>query len=38
MILSDEVGRLRLGISLLRGPWLLPRVLKAFGENGPMWN
>ena len=35
MILSDEVGRLRLGISLLRGPWLLPRVLKAFGEKWP---
>ena len=35
MILSDEVGRLRLGISLLRGVWLLPRVFKTFCSKWP---
>lgn len=35
MLLSDEAGRLRMGISVLRGAWFLPRVLKDFHERWP---
>ena len=35
MLLSDEAGRLRMGISMLRGAWFLPRVLKDFHERWP---
>ena len=35
MLLSEEAGRLRMGISMLRGAWFLPRVLKAFHARWP---
>lgn len=35
MLLSDEAGRLRMGISMLQGAWFLPRVLKDFHERWP---
>lgn len=34
-MLSDEKGRIRFGISLLRGNWLLPTVIKKFSEKWP---
>lgn len=34
-LISDKAGRLRLGISLLRGPWLMPEVLVEFRKKWP---
>lgn len=34
-LLSDQTGRLRLGIPLLRGPWLMPQVLIEFRKRWP---
>lgn len=34
-LISDKAGRLRLGISLLRGPWLMPEVLMEFRKKWP---
>lgn len=34
-LLSDQSGRLRLGLPLLRGPWLMPEVLIQFRKKWP---
>ncbi|WP_303815243.1 LysR family transcriptional regulator [Acidaminococcus timonensis] len=37
-LLSDQSGRLRMGIPLLRGPWLMPEVLIEFRKKWPEVN